>query len=84
MEMPSLLSSATSTIVNAQQKATTAANTIAKLSIDDKEVGGSKITPTSLFNPIIELKEAEMEAKTGVKVLQANQNMIGSLLDLEA
>jgi hypothetical protein len=84
MDSPALLSSATSIIMNAQHKAANAAHTIATLSVDDNEVGGSEFSSTSLFKPIVSLKEAEMETKAGVKVLQTAQGMIGSILNIKA
>lgn len=85
MQVNSLTSSATSTIINAQQKADTAAQTIANLSVQSSEVGGSKnIGSGDLFKPIVSLKEAEQETYAGVKLLKTQKNMVGSLLDVRA
>lgn len=78
------LSSATSLITNAQQKAATAAQTIASLPVQKQEVGGGEpFNSADLFKPVLSLKEAELEAKAGVKVVQAQEQMLGSILDIK-
>ena len=85
MQVSSLTGSATSIITNAQQKANTAAQTIANLSVQSNEVGGSKDIPAGdLFKPILSLKEAEQENSAGVKLFKAQNKMLGSLLDVMA
>jgi hypothetical protein len=85
MQVSSLTGSATSIITNAQQKANTAAQTIANLSVQSNEVGGTKDIPASdLLKPILSLKEAEHENSAGVKLLNAQNKMLGSLLDVMA
>jgi hypothetical protein len=82
MEINSLTGSATSLITNAQQKAATAAQTIATLPVQKEEVGGSgNMASSELFKPILSLKEAELETSAGVKLLQAEKKMQGSLFD---
>ncbi len=81
MDITPISASASNIITNAQFKAANAAQTIAEFSVTDNEVGGSEITPNSLFTPISELDKAETEAKAGVKILQAEQEMLGSLFD---
>ena len=79
------LSSATNLISSAQQKADTAAQTIARLPVQDQEVGGSEpIKSTDLFKPVLSLKEAELETSAATKVIDAQNEMIGSLLDIKA
>jgi len=79
------LSSATNLITQSQQKASTAAQTIANLPVQQQEVGGSKdVAATDLFKPVLSLKEAELETSAGVKVIQAHQKMLGSILDVTA
>lgn len=85
MEINSLTTSATNLITNAQYKANTAAQTIATLPVQNDEVGGSKdVTSSDLFKPIVSLKEAEQETAAGVKLLQTEKKMVGTLLDLTA
>ena len=85
MQVNSLTTSATSTIINSQQKAEAAAQTIANLSIQNNEVGGSKnVGSGDLFKPIVSLKEAEQETYVGVTLLKAQKNMLGSIINLKA
>ncbi|OAI14439.1 MULTISPECIES: hypothetical protein [Methylomonas] len=80
-----VLNSATNLISNAQQKAASAAQTIATLPVQKDEVGGSQdIAPTELFKPIVSLKEAELENSAGVKLLKTHEKMVGALLDVKA
>ncbi|WAR44525.1 hypothetical protein [Methylomonas rapida] len=83
------LSSATNLITSAQQKADTAAQTIARMPIQDQEVGGSgeAFKANDVFKPVLSLKEAEFETSAAVKVIQADKEMqetIGSLFDEKA
>ncbi len=78
-------SSAINLINNSHQKANEAAQTIANLSVQDNEVGGSKdIRADTLFKPVVSLKEAELETKAGVKILQTDKEMQDSILDVFA
>jgi hypothetical protein len=79
------LSSATSLISNAQQKASTAAQTIANLPVQAQEVGGSKdVGAADLFKPVLSLKEAELETSAGAKIIKAHEKMLGSIIDIKA
>lgn len=85
MEVNSLMGSATNLITNAQQKAATAAQTIATLPVQNEEVGGSKdVSSSDLFKPILSLKEAEQENSAGVKLLETEKKVMGTLLDTTA
>ena len=85
MQVSTLTGSAVSTIVNAQQKADSAAQTIANLPVQPNEVGGSQnIGAGDLFKPIVSLKEAELETYAGVKLLKTQKNMVGSILNIKA
>jgi len=78
------LNSATSLISHAQQKANTAAQTIANLPVQAQEVGGSKdIGSADLFKPVLSLKEAELEVSAGAKIIKAHEKMLGSILDVK-
>lgn len=78
------LSSATNLITSAQQKADTAAQTIARLPMQNQEVGpGTEAFKTNdVFKPVLSLKEAEFETKAGVKLVQAEKEMNDTLLGL--
>ncbi len=77
------LNSATTLITNAQQKANTAAQTIANMSVQSQEVGGSKdVGSADLFKPVLSLKEAELETSAGAKIIKAHEKMLGSILDM--
>jgi hypothetical protein len=85
MQVNSLTGIATNTIIQAQQKATSAAQTIANLPVQNNEVGGSKdISSADTFKPIVSLKEAEQENTAGVKLLQVEKKTTGALLDIQA
>lgn len=85
MEINSVKGSAINLISSAQQKAASAAQTIATLPVQKDEVGGTKdVAPNEMFKPILSLKEAEIETSAGVKLLEADKKTIGSLLDLKA
>jgi hypothetical protein len=85
MEVNSLSGSANIIFSQAQQKAATAAQTIANLPVQDEEVGGSKTTASSdLFKPVLSLKEAEQETYSAVKLLKAQNHNIGTLINLKA
>ena len=74
-------SSAVNLITNAQHKATDAANTIATLPVAKDEVGSSEFRSDDLIKPVLSLKEAEIETSAGVKILQTEQEMLGSLFN---
>lgn len=78
------LSSATNLITSAQQKADTAAQAIARLPVQNQEVGGSSeaFKANDVFKPVLSLKEAEFETKAGVKLIQAEKEMNDTLLGL--
>jgi hypothetical protein len=85
MEINSLTNSATSLITNAQNKANNAAQTIATLSTQKDEVGGSQdVGSGDLFKPLLSLKESEFETSAGVKLLEADKKMVGALFDATA
>lgn len=79
------LSSATNLISTAQNKAADAAQTIARLPVDKQDVGPTEnFASTDLFKPVLSLKEAELETSAATKVIKAEKEMIGSLLDIRA
>lgn len=85
MNINSVTTSATNLITNAQQKAATASQTIATLPVQKDEVGGSKdVASADLFKPVLSLKEAEQENAAGVKLLEADKQMLGALIDMHA
>lgn len=85
MEVNSLSGSANILFSQSQQKAVTAAQTIANLPVQNEEVGGSKNTASSeLFKPILSLKEAEQETYSAVKLLKAQNRNVGTLINLKA
>ncbi len=79
------MTSATNMISAAQQKAANAAETIARLPVQDQEVGSTEsFQATDLFKPILSLNEAELETSAATKIIKANDNMLGSLFDAVA
>ena len=77
-------SSAVSLINTAQNKSADAAQMIAKLPIQANEVGSSEFNANDIIKPILSLKEAELETSAAVKLLQADKETVGSLLDVTA
>lgn len=76
------MNSASSMIAYAQQKSATAAQTLAKLPMQEQEVGGSKdVSPAEPFKPLLSLKEAEFETMAATKVIKSEQERVGSILD---
>ncbi len=76
--------SAVNIINNAQHKSADAADVIAKLPVQDNEVGSSEFNSSDIIKPVISLKEAELETSAAVKLLQADKETIGSLLNTKA
>lgn len=74
--------SALNLITSSQNKANEAAHTIATLPVKKEEVGGtSNYQADSLFKPVLSLKEAELESKAAVKILETDEEMKKSLFD---
>ena len=75
--------SATNLITSAQNKANDAAQTIARLPVQNQEVGGSgEYGSGDLFKPVLSLKEAELETSAATKIIKTQDKMLGSLLDI--
>lgn len=82
MNINSLNNSAATLITNAQQKLNNAANDIARAPVQKNEVGGTEAQkPKDLFKAVLSAKEAEQENSAGVKLLQAEKNTIGTMID---
>ena len=77
-------SSAVSLINTAQNKSADAAQMIAKLPIQANEVGSSEFNANDIIKPILSLKEAELETSAAVKLLEADKETVGSLLNVTA
>ena len=76
-------SSAIQLINTSMQKATTAAEDNSKASIQSNEVGSSNFAQQDILKPILSLTEAEFETSAATKLLEADKNMLGSLLDIK-
>jgi len=76
-----LSSSALNLITSAQHKAADAVHTIATLPVAEDETGLNDFSSNDLLTPLLSLKEAEIEASAAVKILQADEERIGSLFD---
>jgi hypothetical protein len=75
-------SSAVNLINTAQHKSADAAQVIARLPIQKDEVGSSEFKSSDIIKPVLSLKEAELETSAAVKLLKADKETIGSLLDI--
>jgi hypothetical protein len=84
MNITSTSSNAVNLINTAQHKSADASQVIAKLPVQEDEVGSSEFRSSDITKPIISLKEAELETSAAVKLLQADKKTIGSLLDAQA
>jgi len=76
--------SAINLINTAQHKSADAAQVIARLPIQNDEVGSSEFRPGDIIKPVLSLKEAELENSAAVKLLEADKKTVGSLLDISA
>jgi hypothetical protein len=74
--------SAVNLINTAQHKSADAAYVIARLPMQKDEVGSSEFKSSDIIKPVISLKEAELETSAAVKLLEADKETIGSLLDI--
>jgi hypothetical protein len=79
----SATTSAVNLINTAQHKSAGAAQEIAKLPIQNNEVGSSEFNSGDIIKPVLSLKEAELETSAAVKLLHADKEAIGSLLNIE-
>ena len=76
--------SAVNLINTAQHKSADAAQVIAKLPVQNNEVGSSEFRSDDVIKPVLSLKEAELEMSAAVKLLKADKETIGSLLNTNA
>lgn len=79
-----LSSNAVNLINTAQHKSADAAKEIAALPIQKNEVGSTEYNATDIVKPVLSLKEAEQETSVAVKLLAADNKMVGTLLDMRA
>ncbi len=77
-------SSAVQLFNSAQQKSNDAAVQIAKTPIQSNEVGSINFNQKDILKPILSLKEAEFESSVGVKLLNAEKEMLGTFIDEKA
>lgn len=68
--------SAVNLINTAQQKSADAAQVIAKLPIQNNEVGSSEFKSGDIIKPVLSLKEAEFETSAAVKLLEADKKRL--------
>jgi hypothetical protein len=76
--------SAINLINTAQHKSADAAQVIAKLPMQNDEVGSPEFNSSDIIKPVLSLKDAELETSAAVKLLDADKKAIGSLLDIKA
>lgn len=84
MMISNLSSNAVNLFTHAQHKAATASHTIAKLPVAKDEVGSVEFSSSDLIKPVLSLKEAEFEVSAGAKLLETEQETLGSLFDAMA
>lgn len=78
------ISSGINLINTAQQRSENAGRDIAALSTQKTDVGGIEYHPGNLIKPVLDLKRAELETSAAAKIIEADQKMIGSILDIKA
>ena len=71
----SAVASGIQTFLQAQQRIADSAQRIASASV-------SEAGPQSLVEPLIDLRVAEQQAQAGAKIIEVEQNTIGTLLDI--
>lgn len=76
-------SSAANLLNTAQHKSADATEVIAKLPIQNDEVGSLEFRSSDIIKPILSLKEAEQETSAAVRLLEADKKTVGSLLDIK-
>lgn len=81
---PSTSSSAVNLINTAQHRSADAAQVLAKLPVQEDEVGSATFNSSDISKPILSLKESEFETSAAVKLLEADKKTVGSLLDIKA
>lgn len=80
----SLTGSALNVLTSSQSKVTNAASEIASMSIQSDEVGSRNFNNTDLIKPVMSLHETELQNSAGVKLLQAENETLGALLNVKA
>lgn len=76
--------SAVNLINTAQHKSADAAQVIAKLPIQNDEVGSPEFNSSDLIKPVLDLTEAKLGASAAVKLLDADKKTIGYFLHVKA
>lgn len=76
--------SAVNLINTAQHKSADATQVIAKLPIQNDEVGSSEFNSSDIIKPVLSLTEAELETSAAVKLLDTDKEATGALLDIKA
>lgn len=76
--------SAVSLIQTALNKTANASHEIATLPVQDDEVGSTEFNSRDLVKPVLSLNEAELETSAAVKILQTENDNIGSILNIKA
>jgi hypothetical protein len=76
--------SAVNLINTARHNSADAAQVIAELPIQNDEVGSSEFNSNDIIKPLLSLKEAELQTSAAVKLLKADKETIGSLLNTKA
>jgi hypothetical protein len=71
-------------INHAQQRSENAAKEIAGLYIQKTDTGATEYKSDSLIKPVLDLKRAELETASAAKIIETEQKMIGSILDIKA
>lgn len=76
--------SAVNLINSAQHKSADATQVIARLPIQNDEVGSSEFNSSDIIKPVLSLKEAELKTSAAVKLIETDKKTIGSLLDIKS
>jgi len=66
----------------ATERASQAAHEIATQSVSDAKVESTN--PDDLVNSLVDLKQAEIDAKANAKVIETASDVLGSILDVKA
>ena len=76
--------SAINSINHSLHKVEKAADELASLSVQTSKDGGNENIVDDILRPIMDLKEAELETSAAARIIRAENEMLGSIIDIEA
>ncbi|NOT12777.1 MAG: hypothetical protein HOP23_13260 [Methylococcaceae bacterium] len=77
------ISSGVNLLYTAQQRSDNAAREIVGQFLKKTDMSSTNYKSEDLIKPVLDLKRAELETSAATKIIEADKNTIGSLLDIE-